>query len=269
MATTGLYVYGIVPSDAMASAELDTGIDGEQLELISSGKIAAIVHSCSTEPYQGPDSTVERWILEHSQVIEAAWQAASTVLPMSFNVIVSPGDDATDSAECRLAKWLTASNDVLRKRLDLLRDHVELRVEIALDEAVVASMSQELIELQQATEARPAGVQRLYRKRMEERTREVTERTADQLYPEYRRRLAACSEDLVENARPGRTPGSITVLTASLLVHKDKMDAIGVELADIRDNQPGANIRYLGPWPPYSFSEVPELGDEQTKPGGC
>ena len=109
MAATGLYVYGIVPSEAMASGQLDTGIDGEQLELITSGNLAAIVHSCSTEPYQGPDSTVEQWILEHSHVIEAAWQTAGTVLPMSFNVIVSPGDDATDSAENRLAKWLTAS----------------------------------------------------------------------------------------------------------------------------------------------------------------
>jgi len=269
MATPGLYVYGIIPSESMASAQSGTGIDDNQLELISGGKLAAIVHACSTEPYQGPDSTVERWILEHSHVIDTVWQAAGTVLPMSFNVIVSPGDDATDSAENRLTNWLTASTDVLSKRLELLRDLVELRVEIALDEATVASMSQELLELQQATEARPAGVQRLYRKRMEERTREVTERTADELYPQYRHRLAACAEDLVENARPGRTPGSITVLTASLLVHKNKIDAIGVELADIRDSQPGANIRYLGPWPPYSFSEVPELGAEETKPGGC
>src|SRR5699024_8747555 len=200
MAATGLYVYGIVPSEAMASAQLDTGIDGEQLELITSGNLAAIVHSCSTEPYQGPDSTVEQWILEHSHVIEAAWQTAGTVLPMSFNVIVSPGDDATDSAENRLAKWPTASTDAFRKRLALLRDHVEVRVEIALDEATVAAMSQERIELQQATEARPAGVQPLYRKRTEQRTRAVTERTADQLYPEDERQLSDCDDDLGAHA---------------------------------------------------------------------
>lgn len=260
MAAPGLYVYGIIPSDTVVDHQLGTGIDDEPLELIPSGKIAAIVHSCSTEPYQGQDSTVERWILEHSHVIEAAWQAAGTILPMSFNVIVSPGNGAEESAKHRLAKWLTASIDVLGGRLEELRDRVELRVEIALAEATIASLNQELVDLQGATEARPAGVQRLYRKRIEERTREVTERTADQLYPQYRRRLAALAEDLVENTRPGRKPGNVTVLTVSLLVHQDNMDAIGVELADIRDNLPGATIRYLGPWPPYSFSEVPELG---------
>lgn len=259
MTKTGLYVYAIVPTGDIAEAELGTGIDGEKLHLVSVDSLGAVVHASATEPYQGPDSDVERWILEHSHVVDEAWEAAGTVLPVSFNVIVSPGDDGEETAEGRLTEWLTASADTVRDHLDKLRDRVELRVEIALDETTVASTSRELIEMQQATESRPAGVQRLYRKRFEERTREVTERTADGLYPDYRRRLAALAEDLVENARPGRSPGSVSVLTVSLLVQREGMDAIGVELADIRDNQPGAQVRYLGPWPPYSFADVPEL----------
>src|SRR5699024_12592128 len=96
MRATAPYWFGFVTSEAMASAQLYTRIDGEQSELITSGNLAAIAHSCSTAPYQGPDSTVEQWILDHSHVIEAAWQTAGTVLPMSNNVIVSAGDDATD-----------------------------------------------------------------------------------------------------------------------------------------------------------------------------
>lgn len=257
MTKTGLYVYAIVPAETTTEYALGSGINDEQLRVVPGGGVAAVVHASETQPYQGPDADVERWILEHSQVVDAAWDAAGTVLPVSFNVIVNPGE--AETAEDRLAQWLAGIDDTAMEHLEQLRDRVELRVEIALDESIVASNSQELIEMRQTTEARPAGVQRLYRKRFEERTREIAERTADRLYTEYRRRLAALAEDLVENTRPGRNPGSVGVLTVSLLVHQDAMEAVGVELADIRDSQPGVQIRYLGPWPPYSFADVPEV----------
>lgn len=257
MTKAGLYVYAIIPAEAKTENKLGTGIDAERLRVVTGGSVAAVVHASETEPYQGPDSHVERWILEHSQVVDAAWEAAGTVLPVSFNVIVNPGESET--AENRLTQWLAGISDTASEHLGQLRDRVELRVEITLDESVVASNSPELVEMRQTTEARPAGVQRLYRKRFEERTREIAERAADQLYTAYRPRLAALAEDLVENSRPGRNPGSVGVLTVSLLVHRFTMDSVGVELADIRDSQPGVQIRYLGPWPPYSFADVPEV----------
>lgn len=152
----------------------------------------------------------------------------------------------------------------MREHLEKLRERVELRVEISLEEEIVTANSQELIDMREAADQRPAGVQRLYRKRFEERTREVAERLADHLYPDYRRRLAGLAEDLVENSRPGRTPGSVSVLTVSLLVPKDAVEAVGLELANIRDSQPGAQIRYLGPWPPYSFADIPEVSDSAS-----
>lgn len=234
MTKTGLYVYAIVPAEAKNENALGTGIDAEQLRVVHGGSVAAVVHASEPQPYQGPDSDGERWILEHSQVVDAAWDAAGTALPVSFNVIVNPSE--TETAEDRLTQWLAGIADTALEHLERLRDRVELRVEIALDESIVASNSQELIEMRQTTEARPAGVQRL-----------------------YRRRLAALAEDLVENTRPGRNPGSVGVLTVSLLVHQDDMAAVGVELADIRDSQSGVQIRYLGPWPPYSFADVPEI----------
>jgi len=256
MNSTGLYVYALIPADTMTRNELPTGIDGAPLELIPSGGVSAIVHECETQPYQGPDSKVKRWVLEHSQVVDEAWQTVGTVLPMTFNVIVAP---ETESAQDRLGSWLTASADTIREHLEKLRDHVELRVDISLDEEVVTASHPDILELQDGLDDRPAGVQRLYRKRIEERVRQVAERTADLLYPKYRQELAALAEDMVENAKAGRTPGSVSVLTASLLVHTSNVDAVGIVLANIRDNQPGAQIRYLGPWPPYSFADVPAL----------
>lgn len=260
--TTGLYVYALVPAGSITTSDVPAGIDGAELRFVNTEGITAIVHESETEPYQGPDSDVQRWILEHSQVVDDAWQVAGTVLPMTFNVIVAPNPETNQNAEQRLEQWLAASGPTIRTHLDQLREHVELRVDISLEEETATATHDDLVRLREEVETRPAGVQRLYRKRIEERTRQVVDRLADDLYPKYRQRLAALAEDMVENARLGKTPGSVTVLTASLLVHKDQTEAVGIELAAIRDHQPGVNIRYLGPWPPYSFSDVPELTEQ-------
>src|SRR5699024_7898660 len=104
-----------------------------------------------------------------------------------------------------------------------------------------------------------AGVQRLLRKRLEHRERELADALADDLYPGYRRRLATLAEDLVEN-RAGRAgAGQVPVASFSVLVPSEQTDAIGLALAEIREEQPAAHIRFLGPWPPYSFAEMPQM----------
>jgi glycosyltransferase involved in cell wall biosynthesis len=254
---TGLYVYAIVPAELIGE-QLGTGIDDAPVTVVGAPSgIAAAVHEHDTTPIQGPDAEVERWVLEHSRVVDTAWERAGTVLPVSFNVIVSPQGALT--AHERLVRWLDDSGTALRSHLDRLRGRVELRAEITLDQETVGESSPEAREMRDSIAERPAGVQRLYRKRLETLEREITEKLADRLYPDYRRRLAALSEDLTENRRPGRTPGSVAVLSVSLLVPEQNMEQVGIALAQIRDEQPGTEIRYLGPWPPYSFAEVPEL----------
>lgn len=264
MSNTGLYVYAIIPAEGLSTTQLPQGINDQSLYLVESNGLAAIVHESAPEPYQGPDADVQRWILEHSDVVDAAWQHLGTILPVTFNVIVAPGDDAEHQPVQRLQAWLAKTADTMRAHLDKLRDHVELRVNISLDEDTATANDPELAKLRDGIDTRPAGVQRLYRKRLAERTRKAADRIADELYPRIRKRLIALAEDMVESPRLQREPGSVTVLNASLLVHRDVVDAIGVELADIRDNQPGAQIRYLGPWPPYSFGELPEVDNDPT-----
>lgn len=58
------------------------------------------------------------------------------------------------------------------------------------------------------------------------------------------------------SARPERD--SIAVVTVSVLVPEDEVPAVGTVLAAIQEEQPAAQIRFLGPWPPYSFAEVPD-----------
>ncbi len=37
---------------------------------------------------------------------------------------------------------------------------------------------------------------------------------------------------------------------------------MGAVLAAVRDEQPAARIRFLGPWPPYSFADLSDDGPQ-------
>jgi hypothetical protein len=85
----------------------------------------------------------------------------------------------------------------------------------------------------------------------------VTERLADALYAEVRERLARLSADIVENRRSSAEPGEVLVLSASLLADEDEVPAVGRTLGAIAAEQPAARVRFYGPWPPYSFADLP------------
>ncbi|WP_425953449.1 GvpL/GvpF family gas vesicle protein [Xylanimonas sp. McL0601] len=253
MTEAGLYVYAVVAGRPTA---LGTGIDGRGLRLVSTPEgPAAVVHDHTAGPYTGPDDDVRRWVLEHSDVVDRLWQRGETVLPASFNVIVAPGED--EPPQRRLVDWLATHSADLLARCAALEGRTELRVGIALAPEEAAAGDPDIAALRAEVAAKPPGVQRLMRKRLDQRTRAVAEALAESLYPDYRRRLAAASEDVSEARRPQADPDVVPVLDAALLVPRDGVEAVGRELAAIQDEQPAVRIRYLGPWPPYSFVDLP------------
>lgn len=256
MSGSALYVYAIVeaplPGGMLGGL---TGIEGRAVRAVAApGGMAALVHDAQPVPYQGPDETVKRWVLEHSQVVEHAWEAAGTVLPVTFNVLVrSEGEETADD---RLRGWLAANAASMRDMLNRLRGRVELRVGISLDRAAARAHDPEVGALRSELEGKPPGLRRLLEKKVEQAERQAADRLADRLYPEYRRRLAGCVEDLSESRRASSSPGGVPVLSAAVLVPRDAVESVGAELARIQEEEPAARIRFLGPWPPYSFVEL-------------
>jgi len=249
-----LYVYAIIPAKVGLPGSL-TGIEGRPVRLIEAASgLAALVHDAEPIPFQGPDEQVKGWIVEHSSVVERAWEALGTVLPVTVNVIVKGG--ATASAEERLRAWLEQSEASLRQRLDALRDRVELRVEITLDRVEAARSDPESAALRAELAEKPAGLRRLLERKLEQSEKGAVERLADRLYADLRRRIATHAEDLVENRRTRPAPGLVPVLSMAVLVGRQGIEALGTELAEIQTELPAARIRFLGPWPPYSFAEV-------------
>lgn len=255
-----LYVYAVVPAGTYQPRT--TGIDGARLHIVGAeGGPRAVVHTHTEGPYDGPDEDVKRWILEHSDVVEDGWDAAGAVLPVSFNVIVRPDADSGSSAAEQLQSWLRGSGEQLNRRLGELAGKSELRVEISLDREQFMAQSPEAARLKEEMASRPAGVRRLLEKRLEKTEKEQTDKAADQLYPDYRARIATHCVEIQEYRRASREAGLVPVLTASCLVESSASVALGSELSAIRADQPAARIRFLGPWPPYSFADMSDNED--------
>lgn len=254
-----LYVYAIIPHVDVASAFGDIGIDGNPVALISlpDAGVGALVHETPPMPYQGGDEDVRRWVLEHSRVVEHAWEHFGTVLPVTFNVIVRPENN--DSADTRLRSWLHESSPKLRERLEALRDRVELRVEISLDREAASSDAPEVDAVRREMADKPAGLRRILERKLEQVQKDAVAQIADRIYPDIRRRILAVTEDVAENRRARPESGQEAVISAAVLTTRDGIEQVGTTLAAIQAEFPYAKIRFLGPWPPYSFADISEV----------
>ncbi|MGV9915200.1 GvpL/GvpF family gas vesicle protein [Streptomyces tendae] len=59
-----------------------------------------------------------------------------------------------------------------------------------------------------------------------------------------------------DRAPTQRTSDETHVLSAALLVRHEDVDAVGTVLSQTRAEQPACRVRFLGPWPPYSFADT-------------
>ena len=194
MSADALYVYAI--TEESAGADWGTGIDGRVVEPLQEDGLLALVHWMDATPYAGTDEQVRRWAVEHSQVVERAWEAAGTVLPVTFDVLVAPAVDLT-AAE-RLRAWLRANAAMVRARLEAVRGRAELKIELAFDVlAVQPALARDAAVASARTElaGRPPGIRRLLEKKIEVAERAALEARAHDLstsalrcYPPWRRK---------------------------------------------------------------------------------
>lgn len=262
-----LYVYAVVAGGDYTPAV--TGIDGSALHMVGRDTgPRAVVHRHTRGPFDGPDDSVRRWVLEHSEVIDDAWQNSPALLPVSFNVIVRSDPETEATATQQLEHWLDDSAVMLSRRLEELCDTSELRVELSLDGSLLEEVDAEVGDMRTEMESRPAGVRRLLEKRLEKTEKEIIDRAADRIYPEIRARIAAHCLDIQEHRSTSRESGLTPVIMASCLVRGTEITALGAELTALKKAQPALSIRFLGPWPPYSFADV-SIGKEGNPNGSA
>ena len=259
----GRYVYCILP-DIGRDEWGPIGLDGARVYTISHGDLCALVHDCPLDPYQGDDETVKNWVWAHSQVIDTAWEQTGSVLPMTFDCIIRPSEG--HSVEETVAAWLHTENDRFRAQLADLRGKVELGVQIfwRVEEVsrVLASGSAEISRLQGEMAGKPKGMAYFYQQKIEKALKAALEAKADADYRRYFVAITAEAEDVRVNKLKRPAEGKQMLLNLSLLAHHERVEAVG-RVLDGCQADPGVEVRFTGPWPPYSFVSTETAGSVQ------
>ncbi|MZE68270.1 GvpL/GvpF family gas vesicle protein [Streptomyces sp. SID5789] len=255
---SGLYVYALLP-DRPGAADGVTGLDGRRLRLVpvEGTGVAALVHDAAPEPFQGDDDRVRRWVAEQSEAVTTVWERTGTLLPMTFNVLVAADTASGRGAEQRLGDWVRDQRDEVTGQLDALAGRCELRVEVALERGAGGEPDARAADTPESgDDGRSPGMRRLMAKQREQREKNTAGQLADTLHAGLRRRLLSVAEDLRERGPAQRAPGETAVLSAAVLVRGEDIDAVGAVLSEAQAGEPALRIRFLGPWPPYSFTET-------------
>ncbi len=260
MTATALYLYCVVPATDPMPALSSPALDGGPVRAVRYQELAALAHVCPPEPYQGSDEEVRGWVAVHNAVVEEAWERAGSVLPMSFDVIVR--DDAERSAEANLVGWLAEHQAALRGRLQAVEGRAEVGVQILWNiESLVTSVAIDA----QAAEAPARGRAYFARQQLRRQLRERLEPKAEEDARRYLENLAALAEDVQVN-KPRPVKGRQMVLNLSLLVARAAVSRVGEYLEEV-SREPGVEVRFTGPWPPYSFAGTfGTIGDGEPSP---
>nr|WP_306060113.1 GvpL/GvpF family gas vesicle protein [Natronococcus sp. AD5] len=262
----GRYLYCIVRADEGADFETD-GVDGEPVSIVAVDGIGAVVHACD-EIYDSADLTqVKRWLVRHQTVVDEAGETFGTPIPFQFDTILRGDDDD-------VREWLREESATLERALTELAAHWEYRVEVVETEPIgdeaLLERDERLRELDAKIDDAGEGEGFLLEKQYEQRLTELQRARRESLSDDLQGRLADVSREVhalerSPNAAVGTVAGSEatdgeTLCRLTLLAHEEDEGAIGSVLDDVAA-APGLEVRFSGPWPPYTFA--PELGGNE------
>ena len=253
---TARYVYCVVPLAGVSVGHAyGTGLDGQPVYQVSQGRIAVLVHDCPAEPYRPADrATVERLVLAHHSVVEAAFEEFGCVLPMTFNSIVAASQDK--NAAGNLAVWLESEQDLLVRRLDALRGKAEYGLHVSWPTSAVLERvrreSAEIRRLEDEVGAKSPGAAYLLRQKLELTLKREAERWTSELYATTYRKLQACSEQTRIDKASTADGGQETAVNFSCLIQRDRVEDLQRMVDELAADE-SLCVRLVGPLPPYSF----------------
>lgn len=266
---TGRYLYCLVELDEETQAgaipvDVD-GIEGEPVFVITAehSTVGALVHERGA-PFDSTDlSELRDWLLAHQQVVDAAGDQFGTPLPVQFDTVLDGDDEA-------VATWLDRNAGQIADAFGELDGCWEYRVTLSWDstgfEAEQRTTDTELSSIDQRLDRSGTGTQFLLEKKYDQRLRELVRQRQTALKELLVDRLGEDAKQVTERpvqsdaaASLGIELDSEAIAQVALLAPQETESAIGSTLDEIADI-PGVDIRFTGPWPPYTFA--PEITDD-------
>jgi hypothetical protein len=255
----GRYVYGVAVGDRDVRLG-PIGIEGSEVYTIPYEDISAIVHNCSTEPYQSTDEeTVKNWVRLHQSVLDAAGEQLGIVIPLGFDMILQPKDDAT-SPDQVVRDWLKQDYERLHTVMRKVEGKDEYGVQVSYEPRLIiqqiSEQSEEIIRIKAEISTKSPGMAYMYKQKLERAVKAETERLADVWFSDFYGRIKKHTDDIVVEKTKKLNDGKMMLLNLSCLVAREKVDSLGKELEEI-NNMDGFSVHFSGPWPPYSFVAKP------------
>ena len=255
----GRYVYGVTIGDKEVRLGA-IGIEGSEVYTIPYEDISAIVHDCSTKPYQSTDDEMVRnWVRAHQSVLDTAGKQLGIVIPLGFDTILESRDDAT-SPDQVVRDWLKLDYARLREVMRKIEGKNEYAVHVSYEPGLIvkqiSEQSEEIRKIKEEMAAKPPGTAYMYRQKLERVVKMETERLADEWFSDFYGRIKKHTDDIVIEKTRKLNNGKMMLLNLSCLVAREKVDSLGKELEEI-NNMGGFSIHFSGPWPPYSFVAKP------------
>ncbi|SDY65604.1 gas vesicle protein GvpL [Halopenitus persicus] len=258
----GRYLYCVVDTTSAEPATLSTtGVDDNSVYVVEVNGVGAVVHDCETV-YETEDlEQVKRWLLTHQQVVDAAGDAFGTPLPMRFDTVLEGGDAS-------LERWLEGHYEGIRDELASFTGVWEYRTNLLWDSApfeeTIADQDDQLRELRQRKQQSGAGKRFLLEKQYDQRLQELKRERQTELAEQLEEAITPVVNNLTE--QDTNTPlhdehSSVEkeqIVRFAVLADEDDETALGDRLDTIVEHE-GVEIRFTGPWPPYTFA--PDIGE--------
>ncbi|QDX39522.1 gas vesicle protein GvpL [Salarchaeum sp. JOR-1] len=260
----GRYLYCVVDTTASDTETLSTtGIDENPVYVIETDGIGAVVHDCETVYKTDDLDQVKQWVVTHQQVVDAASDVFGTPLPMRFDTVLEGGDASVED-------WLAEHYENIHDDLQSFAGMWEYRITLLWDsspfEDRITEQDDRLQELQQRQQQAGAGKRFLLEKQYEKRIQELKQDQRTDLAEQLTEAITPVVNDLAEQeSRPTLSDDTHSsaeqeqILRVAVLADEDNETALGDRLDTIVE-QDGVEIRFTGPWPPYTFA--PDIGAE-------
>ena len=248
-----LYVYCVVWSPNKPVEFETVGISRKSVYPLYYEDLALIVHECSPIPYSSKDpKKVSEWVKKHGQIIDQVWDRLSNVLPFSFNTIIqeTPKKSAFDNA----SSWLKEKHAAIVQKMSELSGQAEFGVQIYWNRQTAADRllknEPTLLNLQKEMVTKGEGAGFLLREKLEKEMRELLEKEGLRWTQDFLDKI----KTVVSQFKVEKPKEEGMILNLSCLTDKES-SRLGDILEEI-ENTEGFQVRFTGPWPPYSFSNL-------------
>jgi hypothetical protein len=262
-ADEGIYVYGI--SEAAPQEELSgvSGIEGSAVTMVVEGRLGALSSTVRLAGFQAaqesPDVSEHSWlttaIRDHERVVENACER-TTVLPMRFGTVYPEASE--------VAALLAEHERVLTDELRRLRGCTEWGVKLHVDrDTAFHGARRQDAELNAAAEEADAaaeGTAWMLRRQLAARTYHTVGKRVHACADAVHDALASHAVDSAVSRRGNGDDPEGLVFNASYLVNDAEALQHCAEQLRARFQEDGVQLQISGPWPPYHFVRLPELG---------